>query len=252
MGSSSMTLSMIDCPLPVEQRNPLAVRAPYCYADNCYRALFPCPSPWIVTQAVLYCATVSDDSATNYPTQAVAACGTGKERYISACSCPATNCPVKTTTQAAAVPSTVSSAVVLTTTAGNDTPENNAAPIPIPSPTTVMAAQGNVVPTQASENVGGEVDQDPDAGSGNEPTATEPATTVPPGTEEAPVDQVSITINIIPCITPTFNSIKAVVGAALIITGRFPARRNVAHWINDLVRNSSIPYNFLTGIQRSK
>ncbi|KAI0862142.1 hypothetical protein F4860DRAFT_523531 [Xylaria cubensis] len=85
------------CP---EQRKPIAVRAAYCFADNCYRALFPCPSPWVVTEAVRYCATVSAGSATNYPTQAIAACGTGKERYISACSCPATNCPIGSTFQA--------------------------------------------------------------------------------------------------------------------------------------------------------
>ncbi|KAI0183049.1 hypothetical protein EV127DRAFT_517305 [Xylaria flabelliformis] len=85
------------CP---EQRKPIAMRAAYCFADNCYRALFPCPSPWVVAEAVRYCATVSAGSATNYPTQAIAACGTGKERYVSACSCPAINCPVGSTLQA--------------------------------------------------------------------------------------------------------------------------------------------------------
>lgn len=50
-----------------------------------------------MTEAVRYCATVSENSATDYPTQAIDACGAGRERYISACSCLATDCPIETT-----------------------------------------------------------------------------------------------------------------------------------------------------------
>ncbi|KAI0433192.1 hypothetical protein F5Y09DRAFT_352206 [Xylaria sp. FL1042] len=106
-----------------EQRKPVALRAPWCNADNCYRALFPCPSPSAVTEAVSYCVTVSADSATNYPTRAIAACGTGKERYISACSCPATNCPV------GSMPETITQdtapLVITTTTVEKGSSEND-------------------------------------------------------------------------------------------------------------------------------
>ncbi|KAI1429086.1 hypothetical protein F5Y12DRAFT_591333 [Xylaria sp. FL1777] len=94
MESPTTTALMNNIVFSLGQRKPVLLRAPYCNADNCYRALFPCPSPSAVTEAVRYCATVSDDSATNYPTKAIAACGTSRDLYISACSCPATNCLV--------------------------------------------------------------------------------------------------------------------------------------------------------------
>ncbi|KAJ3566398.1 hypothetical protein NPX13_g7142 [Xylaria arbuscula] len=102
-----------------EQQQSIVKRAPWCNADNCYRALFPCPSPSAVTEAVRFCGTVSANSATNYPTRAIDACGTSKDRYISACSCPATNCPVgesvdKTTTSQQTTQHTVP--LVVTTT----------------------------------------------------------------------------------------------------------------------------------------
>ncbi|KAH8163998.1 hypothetical protein CIB48_g4258 [Xylaria polymorpha] len=34
------------------ERKPIIARAAYRSADNCYRALFPCPFPWIVTKAL--------------------------------------------------------------------------------------------------------------------------------------------------------------------------------------------------------
>ncbi|WYZ35735.1 hypothetical protein EsH8_X_000382 [Colletotrichum jinshuiense] len=60
-----------------------------CNADNCYRALFPCPSPGAVSSASAFCATITAGSttATNFPTRATAACGTVASRYISACAC---------------------------------------------------------------------------------------------------------------------------------------------------------------------
>ncbi|KAK0710435.1 hypothetical protein B0T21DRAFT_352636 [Apiosordaria backusii] len=60
-----------------------------CAADNCYRALFPCPSPSAVSVASAFCATItaSGTTATNYPTRATNACGTTAARYISACQC---------------------------------------------------------------------------------------------------------------------------------------------------------------------
>ncbi|KAI0099713.1 hypothetical protein GGR51DRAFT_389452 [Nemania sp. FL0031] len=193
MGSPCITLSMTEFPLSMKQRNPLAMRAPYCSADNCYRALFPCPSPWIVTEAVGYCATVSDASATNYPTQAVAACGTGKERYVSACSCPATNCPVKTTTQVAAPPPSTVSSAAPTTAAAKDPAEDVAAPIPTSKQTTAAATQGDVSPTQAVGDTDDGLYQNPSGESVNDPVPTGPAATAPPGTEDTPLDQVSST-----------------------------------------------------------
>ncbi|KAK3987361.1 hypothetical protein QBC44DRAFT_331636 [Cladorrhinum sp. PSN332] len=60
-----------------------------CNADNCYRALFPCPSPSAVSIASAFCATITADgtTATNYPTRATNACGQTPDRYISACKC---------------------------------------------------------------------------------------------------------------------------------------------------------------------
>ncbi|KAK4166846.1 hypothetical protein QBC43DRAFT_10884 [Cladorrhinum sp. PSN259] len=60
-----------------------------CNADNCYRALFPCPSPSAVSIASAFCATITADgtTATNYPTRAANACGPTPDRYISACRC---------------------------------------------------------------------------------------------------------------------------------------------------------------------
>ncbi|KAI1361526.1 hypothetical protein F5Y08DRAFT_16148 [Xylaria arbuscula] len=116
--TSSMNL-MSNFQCSREQQQSIVKRAPWCNADNCYRALFPCPSPSAVTEAVRFCGTVSADSATNYPTRAIDACGTSKDRYISACSCPATNCPVaesvaKTTTSQQTTQHTVP--LVVTTT----------------------------------------------------------------------------------------------------------------------------------------
>ncbi|KAK1844393.1 hypothetical protein CCHR01_12973 [Colletotrichum chrysophilum] len=70
-----------------------------CNADNCYRALFPCPSPTAVSSASAFCATITANgiTATNFPTRATSACGTAPARYISACACGPT-CPVPTPT----------------------------------------------------------------------------------------------------------------------------------------------------------
>lgn len=77
-----------------------------CAADNCYRALFPCPSPSAVAIASSFCATITANgvTATNYPTRATAACGTSAARYISACQCGPTCYP--TTTLATSTAST--------------------------------------------------------------------------------------------------------------------------------------------------
>ncbi|KAL0934095.1 uncharacterized protein CTRU02_210894 [Colletotrichum truncatum] len=68
---------------------------PHCDADNCYRALFPCPTPSAVASASAFCATITADgtTATNFPSRATAACGTVPGRYISACVCGPT-CPI--------------------------------------------------------------------------------------------------------------------------------------------------------------
>ncbi|KAH6678711.1 hypothetical protein B0J14DRAFT_615374 [Halenospora varia] len=75
-----------------------------CNADNCYRALFPCPSPTAVSAASAFCATITGSgiTATNYPARATAACGTSADRYISACKCGPTCTP--TATQACSTP----------------------------------------------------------------------------------------------------------------------------------------------------
>ncbi|CAG8956532.1 hypothetical protein HYFRA_00003919 [Hymenoscyphus fraxineus] len=60
-----------------------------CSPDNCYRALFPCPTPAAISQASAFCATITASGLTAkvYPTRATAACGKTPERYISACKC---------------------------------------------------------------------------------------------------------------------------------------------------------------------
>ncbi|KAK1953680.1 hypothetical protein LY78DRAFT_664304 [Colletotrichum sublineola] len=60
-----------------------------CNADNCYRALFPCPSPSAVSSASAFCATITagGTTATDFPARASSACGTVASRYISACGC---------------------------------------------------------------------------------------------------------------------------------------------------------------------
>ncbi|KAK3386187.1 hypothetical protein B0H63DRAFT_415418 [Podospora didyma] len=78
-------------------------------ADNCYRALFPCPSPSAVSAAAAFCATITSGgvTATNYPTRATAACGTAPARYISACACGPTcssSIATSTTTASACTP----------------------------------------------------------------------------------------------------------------------------------------------------
>ncbi|KAK1675820.1 hypothetical protein BDP55DRAFT_632002 [Colletotrichum godetiae] len=69
-----------------------------CNADNCYRALFPCPSPSAVSSASAFCATLTAGgiTATNLPTRATSACGTSVSRYISACACGPTCTPSST------------------------------------------------------------------------------------------------------------------------------------------------------------
>ncbi|KAK3486258.1 hypothetical protein B0T13DRAFT_157253 [Neurospora crassa] len=83
---------------------------PKCNADNCYRALFPCPSSSAVSVAAAFCATItaSGTTATNYPTRATNACGSTPDRYISACKCGPTcsfTTSTTTTTTATACPS---------------------------------------------------------------------------------------------------------------------------------------------------
>ncbi|KAK3951290.1 hypothetical protein QBC32DRAFT_165840 [Pseudoneurospora amorphoporcata] len=81
---------------------------PKCNADNCYRALFPCPSPSAVSVASAFCATItaSGTTATNYPTRATNACGLTPGRYISACKCgPTCSYTTSTTTTTVACPS---------------------------------------------------------------------------------------------------------------------------------------------------
>ncbi|KAI0550992.1 hypothetical protein F4679DRAFT_583065 [Xylaria curta] len=154
------------CP---EQRKPIAMRAVYCFADNCYRALFPCPSPWVVTEAVHYCATVSAASATNFPTQAIAACGTGKERYISACSCPATNCPIGSTPQATTQQDTVqvtaqntakitAQPAITSIIEDENHPQSDPTPIVILSQVSSTAAGDGVAPTHTLNNGAGGLD----------------------------------------------------------------------------------------------
>jgi len=84
-----------------------AVADATCSADNCYRALFPCPSPSAVSTASAFCATITANgvTATNYPTRATAACGNTPARYISACKCgPTCSTPSPTTTACATPP----------------------------------------------------------------------------------------------------------------------------------------------------
>lgn len=78
-----------------------------CAADNCYRALFPCPSPSALSVASAFCATItaSGTTATNYPTRATNACGTTADRYISACQCGPT-CSYSTLATATSLSST--------------------------------------------------------------------------------------------------------------------------------------------------
>ncbi|KAF6818999.1 hypothetical protein CMUS01_11812 [Colletotrichum musicola] len=60
-----------------------------CNANNCYRALFPCPDPSAVSAASAFCATItaSGTTATNFPARATKACSTAAAPYISACAC---------------------------------------------------------------------------------------------------------------------------------------------------------------------
>ncbi|KAI0458843.1 hypothetical protein F5B21DRAFT_370157 [Xylaria acuta] len=161
-----------DLVLSPEQQKHVVMRAAYCSADNCYRALFPCPSPWVVTEAVRYCATISAGSATNYPTQAVAACGTGKERYISACSCPATNCPVGITSQTTTTLDTAQP-VPTTNIEEKAPPESDPAPIITPHQIPSTATGGGAVPTQAHNNDAGRSDEKSSMGSVSEAMVTE-------------------------------------------------------------------------------
>ncbi|KAK3386289.1 hypothetical protein B0T20DRAFT_484852 [Sordaria brevicollis] len=93
---------------------------PKCNADNCYRALFPCPSPSAVSVASAFCATItaSGTTATNYPTRATNACGLTPDRYISACKCGPT-CSYTTTTATSTTTSTTT-----TTACPSATPSN--------------------------------------------------------------------------------------------------------------------------------
>ncbi|KAK6863538.1 hypothetical protein PG995_000066 [Apiospora arundinis] len=88
-----------------------------CNADNCYRALFPCANQAALSTASAYCQTItaSGTTATNYPTRAVAACGTTPARYLSACACGptcATPTPTSTTTPCPAFPNPTSGNVL--------------------------------------------------------------------------------------------------------------------------------------------
>ncbi|KAK4223491.1 hypothetical protein QBC38DRAFT_487640 [Podospora fimiseda] len=86
-----------------------------CAADNCYRALFPCPSPSAVSVAAAFCATITADgtTATNYPTRATNACGPTPYRYISACQCGPT-CSTSIATSTSTSTSTTSTTTVST------------------------------------------------------------------------------------------------------------------------------------------
>ncbi|KAJ9134272.1 hypothetical protein NKR23_g10198 [Pleurostoma richardsiae] len=68
-----------------------------CHANNCYRALFPCPTESLsaLAAATSYCATITQGTvtATNFPSRATSACGTDPSPYISACACGQTCAP---------------------------------------------------------------------------------------------------------------------------------------------------------------
>ncbi|KAK7990163.1 hypothetical protein PG989_010478 [Apiospora arundinis] len=89
-----------------------------CNADNCYRALFLCASQAALSTASAYCQTItaSGTTATNYPTRAVAACGTTPAKYLSACACGPTCAssatPTQTSTPCSAFPSPTSGNVL--------------------------------------------------------------------------------------------------------------------------------------------
>lgn len=155
--------------------------------DSCYRALFPCPFPWIVTKAVRYCATVSATSATNYPTQAISACGTGKYRYISACSCPATNCPIGITSQPTTQLDTAQP-VITTTTENMGPSESDPAPIITPHRIPSTTTSVGVVPTQILNNDA--------SGSDGKPSSmellSEARVTEPSVTGDTPLDHASL------------------------------------------------------------
>ncbi|KAI0506389.1 hypothetical protein F5B22DRAFT_453009 [Xylaria bambusicola] len=172
---------MDDLVCSLEKPKSIAKRAPWCNADNCYRALFPCPSPSVVTEAVRFCATVSADSATNYPTRAIDACGTGKERYISACSCPATNCPVgKSITRTTTPQQTTQDTVPLVIT------KTGAEKASLQSEPAVMVTQDQVpetdsvkgvAPTQTVSHGSDGASEEPDIGSTNGSAVGDPTKT---------------------------------------------------------------------------
>ncbi|KAI0533864.1 hypothetical protein GGR58DRAFT_516594 [Xylaria digitata] len=188
----STTTDLLSSP---KQRKNVSLRTPWCNADNCYRALFPCPSPWVVIEAVRYCATVSANSASNYPTQAIAVCGTGKERYISACSCPATNCSVgtaslTTASHITAPPAPAPAPVVTTTVVEKDTSKSAVAAIVTPNQASATvistAVDDGAALAQTTNNGGGGSDPKPSIGVSNEPMTTDW-----PATKDAPLDDVS-------------------------------------------------------------
>ncbi|KAI1756195.1 hypothetical protein F4782DRAFT_324510 [Xylaria castorea] len=173
------------CP---EQRKPIAMRAAYCFADNCYQALFPCASPWVVTEAVRYCATVSAGSATNYPTQVIAACGTGKERYISACSCPATNCPIESAFQATTrqdttqdtaqnIAQNTAQPAIMSIIEDKNPPHGVPTPTVIPPQVSLTATGSGVTSTHTLNDGAGKLDAKPSAGSACEAIMTGLSTT---------------------------------------------------------------------------
>ncbi|KAK5625806.1 hypothetical protein RRF57_001522 [Xylaria bambusicola] len=147
----------------------------------CYRALFPCPSPSAVTEAVRFCATVSADSVTNYPTRAVDACGTGKERYISACSCPATNCPVgksvtRTTTSQQTTQYTVPLVITKTSAEKVSSQKDPGVIVTQDEAPTTEPDQG-AAPTQAGNYGTGESNGEPSIGLTDESVITDPIKT---------------------------------------------------------------------------
>ncbi|KAI0439497.1 hypothetical protein F4803DRAFT_44828 [Xylaria telfairii] len=205
MGSPTTKIFIGDFASPRQQKS-IIMRAAYCNADNCYRALFPCPSPWIVTEAVLYCATVSAISATNYPTQAISACGTEKDRYISACSCPATNCPIGITSQPTTQLDTAQP--VITTTAEEKGPsESDPTPIITPHQIPSTTTGAGVVPTQILNNGATGLDE---KSSGME-SLSEAVAIEPPVTSDASLDHVSSTHS------QAVNEVKSVTGSQALL-----------------------------------
>ncbi|KAJ2969355.1 hypothetical protein NUW58_g10009 [Xylaria curta] len=256
MGSRTTKIPTNGRPSSTERRGPFVLRSEQCNADNCYRALFPCSTSSAVAEALRYCATVSAKSATNYPSKAIAACGTKIDRYISACSCPAANCQLGTKSGTKSQVTTPRAQSVVTTTTGKkETPAEY--PVTVVTPHHAASTDYGAVLTKTPNDGPGGSGSKPSVESANKPLQVESTGTELLGVENMSLDRLEgcfsqqpvsqsrgppgrlpvATILTLHINTATSNAARTITRGTVVVTAPLPTRGGHHNHTDDAIDN---------------